>query len=171
MWYSLSCLDERCSVNVFLCLIKHEKKDKVKLGNNKREENVALKGIWVSSVSHAYLSYVFLQFARCCFHSCSPGFVAVNQVVLQEPEAAWCVILWAVLLQGTTVADRGQGLGTAQRQPPKTYVIITGCLACNLCLEGSDRLFQCTRVLFSTWTWAFQGDPQELLQWGDLGWA
>ena len=42
-------------VKVFLCLIKHEKKDKVRLGNKAKEKNVALKGIWVSSVSHAYL--------------------------------------------------------------------------------------------------------------------
>jgi len=32
-------------VKVFLCLIKHEKKDKVRLGNKAKEKNVALKGI------------------------------------------------------------------------------------------------------------------------------
>jgi len=47
--------------------------------------------------SLGYLSYMLVQFARCCFHSCSPGAVIVNQVVLQEPEAAQCVALGAVL--------------------------------------------------------------------------
>lgn len=44
MWYSLSCLDERCSVKVFLCLIKHEKKDKVKLENKEKRRKCGLKG-------------------------------------------------------------------------------------------------------------------------------
>lgn len=46
-----------CEVKVFLCLIKHVKKDKVRLGNKAKLEekkNVAVKGIWVSSMNHAY---------------------------------------------------------------------------------------------------------------------
>lgn len=115
---------------------------------------------------------MLIQFTGCWFHSCSPGFVVVNQVALQEPEAAQRAALWAVMLWWTTVVARGQGLGTAQAEYLKRFVVITGCLTCNLCLEGADRLFQCTGVLFSTRARrAFQRDWQELLQQAAQRWV
>lgn len=87
---------------------------------------------------------MLVQSARGCFHSCSPGFVVVNQVVLQEPEAIWCVALWGVLLWWTIVVDWSQGSGIAPAEYPKWFVVITGCLMCKLCLVGAARLWSAT---------------------------
>lgn len=84
---------------------------------------------------------MLIQFAGCCCDGCSLRFLIVNQVVLQEPGSAGCVAPEAVLLWWAAVTDQGQGLGAAQAEHTKWFVVFIGCLTCNLCLEVQTDYF------------------------------